>query len=168
MSDLTPRSPLAPGRFRGTRPRGQSLVEFALILPVMLMILGGILDFGFMLNSRLTLVSAVREGARWAVVQKDVFTIRSNGTNSGLIQSGGQIGANLSGLQWAKVTNVGVGCTRAAGGSCDFAAGGLPDAARGDSITVSVTYAYSSLIGSLFGRNVSLGTQVRMVLEVPS
>ncbi len=37
------------------------------MLPVFLLILSGILDFGFMLNARMTVISAAREGARAAL-----------------------------------------------------------------------------------------------------
>lgn len=43
---------------------GQSLVEFALILPILLMLVLGVLEFGWMLNAKVTVNSAAREGAR--------------------------------------------------------------------------------------------------------
>lgn len=56
-----------PLRSRGTpRQRGQSLVEFALVVPLMLMILVGLVDFGFAFYSHMTLSYASREGARVA------------------------------------------------------------------------------------------------------
>ena len=53
---------------RRRRTRGQALVEFALVLPVFLLLLCGVLDFGFMLFNQMTLGSAAREGARAAVI----------------------------------------------------------------------------------------------------
>ncbi len=46
----------------------QNLVEFALLLPVLMYILMGIIQFGLIFNSYVTLSSAVREGARAASV----------------------------------------------------------------------------------------------------
>lgn len=46
--------------------RGQSLVEFTILLPVLLMMLSGLIEFGFMLNSYLDLIDAAREAARFA------------------------------------------------------------------------------------------------------
>jgi Flp pilus assembly protein TadG len=156
-----------PGR-RGRGGKGQSLVEFAMIIPVFLLVLAGILDFGFMLFSRVTLISATREGARWAVNQSDTTQIDFNGTSTGLKQQGGSIGANIPGLTWADLTVVTL-CAKppGVGGSCDFAAGGSPNAVKGDSITVRTTYVYDSFFARLFGTTVSLGNQVQMVLEVP-
>jgi len=44
--------------------RGQSLVEFALIVPVFMLILLGMLEFGFVFDHTLTIQYASREGAR--------------------------------------------------------------------------------------------------------
>lgn len=44
--------------------RGQGVVEFAIILPVFLMLLLGVLEFGFAFDHHLTLEYATREGAR--------------------------------------------------------------------------------------------------------
>lgn len=48
------------------RQRGQSLVEFALILPVLLMLLLGLIEFGFVFAHHQGLEYATREGARTA------------------------------------------------------------------------------------------------------
>jgi Flp pilus assembly protein TadG len=47
---------------------GQSLVEFALVVPVLLLFILGILEFGWLLNAKITLTGGAREGARAAVV----------------------------------------------------------------------------------------------------
>ncbi|HET7701502.1 MAG TPA: TadE/TadG family type IV pilus assembly protein [Candidatus Limnocylindria bacterium] len=44
---------------------GQNIVEFALLLPLLMYILMGIIQFGFIFAAYLTLNNAVREGARW-------------------------------------------------------------------------------------------------------
>jgi hypothetical protein len=43
---------------------GQSMIEFALIVPVFMMLLLGMLEFGFVFSHHLTLEYATREGAR--------------------------------------------------------------------------------------------------------
>ena len=48
--------------------KGQALVEFAIIIPILLMLVMGILQFGMMLNSYLTIENASREGARAGIV----------------------------------------------------------------------------------------------------
>ena len=51
--------------------KGQALVEFALVLPVLLVILCGIIDFGWLYYNQITLNNAAREGARYAVIHYD-------------------------------------------------------------------------------------------------
>jgi Flp pilus assembly protein TadG len=55
-------------RRAGTGPgdRGAVAVEFALLLPLLLLILFGIVDFGRALNAQITLTQAAREGVRLA------------------------------------------------------------------------------------------------------
>ena len=47
---------------------GSQLVEFALVLPILLMILTGIMEFGFMLRFSSVIATAAREGARIGVI----------------------------------------------------------------------------------------------------
>jgi hypothetical protein len=46
------------------REQGQGLVEFAMVVPVFLLILLGLLEFGFVFDQQLTLEYGTREGAR--------------------------------------------------------------------------------------------------------
>jgi hypothetical protein len=50
------------------KTRGQSLVEFALVLPVILMLFGGIIDFGWVVFNYAQLYNALREGLRYGSV----------------------------------------------------------------------------------------------------
>jgi hypothetical protein len=55
-----------PNRWR--QERGAELVEFALVLPLMLLVLLGILDMGLLFQRYHVLTNAAREGARLAVL----------------------------------------------------------------------------------------------------
>lgn len=58
--------------------RGQGLVEFALILPLMLLVVLGIVEFGYIFTVYSGIFNAAREGARYGVVEpKDVVGIVS-------------------------------------------------------------------------------------------
>jgi Flp pilus assembly protein TadG len=61
--------------------KGQSLVEFAILLPLLLLLLMGILEFGIMLNSYLTINNAAREGARLGIVSGSNLEISELITN---------------------------------------------------------------------------------------
>lgn len=49
---------------------GQALVEFALVLPLLALLLFGVIQFGIALNNYVTLTDAVRAGAREASVSR--------------------------------------------------------------------------------------------------
>ncbi|HOL92418.1 MAG TPA: TadE/TadG family type IV pilus assembly protein [Clostridiales bacterium] len=56
---------------------GQSLVETALVLPLLLLILMDIIDFGLLFNSYLVVSNASRDGARHAVTGDTDAQIRA-------------------------------------------------------------------------------------------
>jgi Flp pilus assembly protein TadG len=50
------------------RQRGQSLAEFALVMPIFLVLVMGIVDFGMGLKSWISITNAAREAARWGAI----------------------------------------------------------------------------------------------------
>jgi Flp pilus assembly protein TadG len=54
---------------------GQALVEFALLLPVLLLLIIGIVEFGRAWNIKQVITDAAREGARKAAVYEPTYTI---------------------------------------------------------------------------------------------
>lgn len=63
-------------RFRTTET-GQSLVEFAMVLPLFLILLFSLVDFGRAFYSWMIITNAAREGARAGAVQKDWSTMQT-------------------------------------------------------------------------------------------
>ena len=61
---------------RGARERGQSLVEFTLVLPVLALILLAIVQFGFLFAGQVGLANAVRDAARTAAVNQGAGAAR--------------------------------------------------------------------------------------------
>ncbi len=53
------------GAKRKQKSRGQSIVEFTILLPLLLMLLSSLIEFGFALNEYLDLIDTTREAARW-------------------------------------------------------------------------------------------------------
>lgn len=68
---------MIPAR-RRSEGRGQALVEFALILPILVLVLLGILDLGRAVYAYSTLNNTAREGARVAIVDQTVAHIREH------------------------------------------------------------------------------------------
>jgi Flp pilus assembly protein TadG len=50
------------------RQRGQSLAEFAIVMPIFLVLVMGIVDFGMGLKSWISITNAAREAARWGAI----------------------------------------------------------------------------------------------------
>ena len=55
--------------FRLNNEKGIAAIEFGLILPILLVLIMGIIDFGLLMTSRASMVSASREGARAGIVK---------------------------------------------------------------------------------------------------
>ena len=50
------------------REEGQSTVEFALILPLLILLIFGMIDFGWLFYNKIEVNNASREGARYAAI----------------------------------------------------------------------------------------------------
>ena len=59
------------GRIKIRSERGQAMTEFAVVLPILVVLLLGIVQFGIVFNNYVTLTDAVRAGARTAVVSRE-------------------------------------------------------------------------------------------------
>ena len=84
---------LTSRRTRWKSERGAELIEFALVLPLLLLVVLGIVDFGFLFQRMEVVTNAAREGARMAVLpsytQADVCSrVMSYLQNGGLATTG--------------------------------------------------------------------------------
>ena len=50
--------------------RGASVVEFGIVLPILLVLLFGVIEFGFLFYDKAMLTNAAREGARAGIVSR--------------------------------------------------------------------------------------------------
>jgi Flp pilus assembly protein TadG len=69
--------------------RAQGLVEFTLLVPFLLVLICGIIEFGWALRSHVVVTNATREGARYGVTCKTDSQIisRTEDRSSGLLTS---------------------------------------------------------------------------------
>jgi Flp pilus assembly protein TadG len=70
---------------RRPRSRGQGLVEFALVLPLFLILVMGIMDLGLAVFSYNSITNAAREGARLAIVNQDSTKVTSRATSQAAV-----------------------------------------------------------------------------------
>lgn len=68
---------------RGLSPRGQALAEFALIAPVLLLIVVAIADFGRLYTSMVAVESAAREAADYGSFKSTYWTAVNSPTTTG-------------------------------------------------------------------------------------
>ena len=94
------RSPdLHPLRRRSLR--AQDLIEFALIFPVLMLLLFGIIDFGRIFHVLIAISNAAREGARYGVIyginrSGGVYTIVESVIDDAAIQEAGNFNLKLT------------------------------------------------------------------------
>jgi Flp pilus assembly protein TadG len=67
---------------RNDQPRGQALVEFALVIPIFVLLLMGIFDLGRAVYAFNTISNAAREGVRVAIVNQNAAVIDTEAVNS--------------------------------------------------------------------------------------
>jgi hypothetical protein len=131
---------------------GQSLAEFALVLPVLLLLFMGILDFGRAVYAYNTLSNAAREGARVAIVDQNAPA----GVPAGAQRAADQ----ATGLGVDPSTDVDVTYTAPDGSGC-------PTRAIGCVATVDVRHqfrAITPIIGNIVGP-IDLESSTALVIE---
>ena len=62
----------SPHRISQKRQQGQTLTEFAMVLPLMALLLFGVIQFGIGFHQYVTLTDAVRAGGRQGAVSRDL------------------------------------------------------------------------------------------------
>ncbi|OEU53555.1 MAG: hypothetical protein BA871_07120 [Desulfuromonadales bacterium C00003096] len=119
--------------------RGTAVVEFAVVLPLLLVIVFGIVEFSFILYNQAMITNASREGARTGIIVDvprkstgEITTVVNNYLNNYLVTFGS--GAPTAPATVVKINNV----------EADPSTAGLVSAQ--DYITVEVSYDYDFLI----------------------
>jgi Flp pilus assembly protein TadG len=149
LRHLLGRRPTNADEAHSARGRGQALVEFALIVPVFMLIGFGIFDFGFAFDSSLTISNAAREGARYGATDPNATNI----TNRVRLVAGRLNDSNLT---------VTVSCKTSAGTACP---GGMAGALAGTTVVVSVSYSYRMMTPIVFGTTIPLNSTAQMRVE---
>lgn len=122
--------------------KGQAMVELAIILPILLLIVMGIIEFGFMINSYLTISNISREGARAAIVGNSYSDIENLIINCSPNLDSSKLNISISPSQESRKS--------------------------GDTLTVYIIYNYEltvPIISSIFNDTVVLNAQTSMRIE---
>lgn len=120
---------------RGRSDSGASLPEFALVLPLLLIMLFGIVEFGIAFNRAQAVEAAAREGARLASLSS---------TNAGDVST--RVNDSLVGIPFVNPPTVTISPSLCAG-------------RQGEAVTVQVTAQHPVNIPLVFSQNVNLTGQ---------
>lgn len=141
--------------------RGQSLVEFAMVLPLLLILVFGIIDFSMGLRSYISLTNATREGARFAAVGNPAGAYPADCDGTSNTSAVGRVCVSLDGLDLADMQGV----------SVTYPSGQNP----GSEVLVSAEYTYNYITplgdlldffsGGSFPDSLNLETSTDMRLE---
>lgn len=165
---------------RSQRDHGQSLVEFALVFPIFLLVFFGVIDMGRAVYSNNTLAQAAREATRLAATQ--AFWVGSSDTacnaaagpvcpaNVAALKTNVDAAANRMavGLGTLATSQIYIQCTPAAspptgawtGATCN-------NRNTGDLVSVRITYTFSMLtpvVGQVVN-NLSMSASATMVVN---
>jgi len=117
-----------------TNDSGQALLEIALCLSLLMLLVMGTMDVGYLFSTKLTLQNAVRQAGRYAITGQCITG--SDGTCSESRYN--------SVIQTAKDASLGLLTTSEITLACGDNGGGCPNSAGGpgDTVTITVTYPY--------------------------
>ena len=148
QSRLSQLGPELRARLR-PRTRGQALVEFALLLPVFLLLLVVAVDFGRLFFTYIQINNAAREGANYAI-HDPTNTLAIKNQAIGEKNGQAQVGENAINLATSCANEFGVSIP------CSMAEGG---AGSGSTITVTVNEPFKFLtpvIGAILGNTIQM------------
>jgi Flp pilus assembly protein TadG len=148
---------------KGCGRRGQAVVEFALIIPVFLLLLLAAVDFGRMFFTYIQANNAAREGAAYGAAHAASTTLTSGVRTAAFTEANVQNQAGQSAQGGVTVTPV---CHNPTGTviGCSTAPGGI---ATGNTITVTVAEPFTfftPLINGLFNNSFTMGASATAVV----
>lgn len=62
--------------------RGAAAIEFALILPILVVLVFGVIEFGRVFNAQISITNAAREGARYMAIHNSAADARTAAANA--------------------------------------------------------------------------------------
>ena len=83
--------------------RGQALVEFAIILPLLLLLIFGVIEFGRIFGAELTVNNSAREGARLGAIGATDSLIVTRVLNSAGILDSAKVAVTITPVEGSRV-----------------------------------------------------------------
>ncbi|MBC5811545.1 MAG: pilus assembly protein [Candidatus Eremiobacteraeota bacterium] len=136
--------------------RGSVLVEFALVIPVAILLLFGIIEMANAVFAYDLVTNAARLGARYAIVRGSDCSVSGCPATSASIQT--YVQGLSSGVNTASLT---VTTTWSANGTCKTA----PYQAAGCLVTVNVSYPYSLIMHPIVKSGWTMTSTSKMIIS---
>ena len=146
------------GPWPARRMRGQSVVELALILPLLLVITMGTLDLGRLFFAYESLLNAAREGAFFAIYNPTWLTQDSQGSTTDSIVGAVQNQDSSLNIQSGDVSETCYSGVSSTTKDCS-------SAGTGDTVAVAVTYTFKPLTTTIINLG-GLGSQIPLTATV--
>lgn len=127
-----------PGLRRRDHARGQSLVEFSLVLIPLFILLLGIIQFGFIFNTYVTMTNAAREGARTGTVY--VYDRNCTKSQNDALRNEAIRAALVSSMNLLSKTAPQFSTTAASGANCAVSGGWTTSGSISTNGDLTVTY----------------------------
>jgi hypothetical protein len=127
------------------KSQGQSMVEFALLLPFLVLLIVGIFDLGRVFFSLITITNAAREGARYGTLHPSDEAGMEAAAVAEAVNSGIALTAD----------NVVVNCSKDTSGRCF----------RGGALRVTVNYTFESLLNLFMPATINLSRYIEMASQ---
>lgn len=124
------------------KKKGQAMVEFALLMPILILLIMGLLEFGLILNTYLAMNNAAREGARAGISGATDVQIQTAVLNTSPSLNPAYLTLTITPTQLTRKS--------------------------GDTLKVTVNYNYHTiipLIGSILHNVIGLNAQTSMRVE---
>ncbi len=133
------------------KSRGQSLVEFVLALPLLLLVMMGALDLGRVFFSTITITNAAREGARYGVLHYTDTTVLTDLQDRAIAE------AASSGIDLIRsdITPICV--------SNDGTTNSIP-CTSGQTLRVTVQYQFDLILGFILPSPIHVTRQIEMLI----
>jgi Flp pilus assembly protein TadG len=138
------------------RSRGQAVVEFALVIPIFIMLLAGMIDFGIGLYDYMVIISAARDGAR----------VGATTCGTAPPSCSASITTRVDTASGGLHPNISVTCaTKASPLTFSTAICNSGAAKEGGAIIVTATYTYHMIWPLAFGTQIPMGSTAKFMVQ---
>ena len=157
---------LFPWRETLSCDNGGSIVEFALVVPLMMLLITGMFSIGIMLNSYIMLTNGVNAGARAFALSRGVYTSSTTKITDPCayaVQAAKQAAPNLN----SSASTISITWTPSGGSATTYTTGTCNGVAiaSGDTVQLQATYPVTMIVYGWTGGRQSISQQTTELVQ---